>query len=111
MKTPAGKECSYFYGNYFRGANKEECRLIGDAAPPYHWTAELCKKCPVPEIQLANNCEFMQLRTQIKPGFLGRFRQILITAYCSKKGGVVEDPMVGCGICHPLPVFKLRDQE
>ena len=37
MKTPAGKECKYFYGNYYRGAHQEECRLIGarsmDARP------------------------------------------------------------------------------
>ena len=34
MRTPAGKECQYFYGDYYRGRNQEECRLLSDATPP-----------------------------------------------------------------------------
>ena len=35
MKTPAGTECKYFYGDYYRGRNHEECRLLGAA-----WTID-----------------------------------------------------------------------
>ena len=28
MRTPAGTECKFFYANYFRGRNQQECRLI-----------------------------------------------------------------------------------
>ena len=37
MRTPAGKECKYFYGNYFRGRKTEECRLLRESAQS--WTA------------------------------------------------------------------------
>jgi len=28
MKTPAGKDCKYFYGDYYRGRDLEECNLL-----------------------------------------------------------------------------------
>jgi hypothetical protein len=28
MRTPAGTECKYFYGDYYRGRSQEECRLL-----------------------------------------------------------------------------------
>ena len=109
MRTPAGKDCSYFYGNYFRGANFEECRLIGNASPPNDWRRELCKTCPVPDIQRANSCEFMTLSGEVMTSIFGIIRRMKITANCSKKGGRVEDPMIGCGICHPLPPFHISE--
>jgi hypothetical protein len=111
MRTPAGKECKYFYGNYFRGTNKEECRLIGAEPSPHHWDSKLCRTCPVPDILLANSCEYMHLDAKVNTGFLSLFRKVKVSAFCSKKGGKVEDPMVGCGICHPLPSFIIGDQE
>ena len=66
MRTPAGFECKFFYGNYFRGQKKEECRLIGNAPAPNHWTPDLCQKCPVPEILRANSCENMELSAQVR---------------------------------------------
>ena len=103
MKTPAGKECKYFYGNYFRGAHQEECRLLGNR----EWTPDLCKKCPVPEIQRANACENMTLTAVVKKGFLGMNRHVEISAYCSKSHDFVKDPYLGCGLCHELPdAFK-----
>ena len=60
MKTPAGTECKYFYGDYYRGRDLEECRLLGAV-----WTRDLCRTCPVPSIGMANACEFMQLRGEV----------------------------------------------
>ncbi|MEE4194033.1 MAG: hypothetical protein V2J07_02430 [Anaerolineae bacterium] len=103
MKTPAGKECKYFYGNYFRGAHQEECRLIGGRK----WTPDLCAKCAVPDILRANACEHMTLTATVQKGFLGIGRKVKVSAYCSKAHDFVDDPFLGCGQCHQLPeAFK-----
>ena len=54
MKTPAGHECPYFYSDYHRGRNTEECRVLKVARQK--WTADLCKTCAVPAITRANAC-------------------------------------------------------
>ena len=102
MRTPAGTECPYFYGDYYRGRNLEECRLIGNQPPPRHWTADLCQTCPVPSIKRANACENMQLTAVIKRrlGFLKRY--VVVTAYCHLSKTKVEQPHIGCGQCHDL---------
>lgn len=102
MKTPAGKECKYFYGNYFRGRSLEECRLLKVFGE--HWSPALCETCPVPGIQLANACEFLQLRAEIIRPFSAVFKQrVQITAFCDKTNRLVPEPHVGCGECHSLP--------
>ena len=63
MKTPAGRECPHFYGNYFRGRNVEECRLL--KLNGQIWSRDLCKSCPVPDIARANSCQHMQLRAAV----------------------------------------------
>lgn len=106
MKTPAGFECSYFYGDYYRGRKREECRLIGNALPPHHWTADLCKTCPVPAIQRANACPFMVLEAKVDRPFFGLRRKVVVTAYCNKTYQIVSEPEIGCGQCHPpFPPF------
>ena len=110
MRTPAGKECKYFYGDYYRGKNAEECRLIGHQPPPNHWTADLCKACPVPGILQANSCPNMTLSASIKRKLPGLKRKVIITAYCSRSQGIVKDPHVGCGLCHDLPDAFIEEQ-
>jgi hypothetical protein len=111
MRTPAGFECKFFYGNYFRGRKQEECRLIGNAPSPNQWTGDLCQKCPVPEILRANACENMELHAQVKRSFLGIFRNVAVSAYCPLSAQVVKEPHIGCGQCHPLPpVFMDKNQ-
>lgn len=103
MRTPAGVECRYFYGDYYRGKNHEECRLIGDVPPLGDWKPSLCFTCPVPAILRANACEFMVLHGEVKR-FLGVFKkQVVVSAYCTKSNQKVTEPQVGCGQCHPLP--------
>ncbi len=89
MRTPAGFECKYFYGNYFRGRKREECRLIGNAPPPNHWTPDLCQKCPVPEILMANACQNMELSAKVHRSLLGLIKRVEVTAYCHKANQVV----------------------
>ncbi len=103
MRTPAGIECPYFYGDYYRGRSREECRLIGNQAPPRHWTANLCRNCPVPAIIRANACQNMTLEAAVKSSLLGLVRRVEVRAYCSKSQTYVKEPHIGCGQCHPLP--------
>ncbi|WP_062192570.1 hypothetical protein [Anaerolinea thermolimosa] len=103
MRTPAGTECPFFYGNYFRGRSQEECRLIGNQPRPHHWTPDLCRTCPVPGITLANACPDMKLKALVHTSWLGLIRRVKISAYCFRSEAPVKDPYIGCGLCHPLP--------
>lgn len=102
MRTPAGNECSYFYGDYHRGRNTEECRLLKAAGEA--WSPSLCQTCPVPGIQLANACEFMRLTGRVVRPLGALFqRRVQVRAHCEKTGRDVQEPHVGCGECHTIP--------
>jgi len=101
MRTPAGFECQYFYGNYYRGRHEEECRLIGEVPAPHNWTPDLCKTCPVPAINRANACQHMVLHVEVSNLFLGLRKRVKISAYCVKSERNVAEPEIGCGLCHP----------
>jgi hypothetical protein len=105
MKTPAGSECKYFYGDYFRGRNHEECRLLAAS-----WKPALCTTCPVPSIGRANACEFMSLRGEVTRPLSAVFqKRVKVTAYCEKTGRSGFDPHIGCGECHPIPtIFEVK---
>lgn len=109
MRTPAGKECTFFYGDYFRGKNVEECRLL--KAFNERWSPDLCRTCPVPDIQLANACEFLQLTAAIvRPITAGFRRRVQVSSYCEKTDRDVKEPHVGCGECHTLPfTFEVKE--
>jgi len=106
MKTPAGSECSYFYGDYYRGRDHEECRLLGGT-----WKRELCHTCPVPSILRANACEFMRLRPEVMRPLTAGFKQrVRVTAYCEKTERSGFDAHIGCGECHPVPPeFRIKE--
>lgn len=102
MKTPAGKECIHFYGDYYRGRNVEECRLLNVHGE--NWTRDLCGTCPVPSITLANSCQHMKLKAKITRPISAIFqRRVQISAYCEKVQQAVPEPQIGCGKCHNLP--------
>jgi hypothetical protein len=103
MRTPAGKECRFFYGDYYRGRDHEECRLLGTQSPPLPWKRELCADCPVPEILLANACTNLVLIPQLARSFPFTRQQVRVKAFCSKTQRAGFDPHVGCGECHALP--------
>lgn len=102
MRTPAGKDCTFFYGDYFRGRDEEECRLLKDHE--LEWTPDLCSNCSIPDIELANACEFMQFTPKVERALIivGK-KQVYIDTYCSKCTCSVDEPRIGCGQCHPLP--------
>ena len=104
MKTPHGSECKFYYADFNRGRNLQECRLLNDK----RWGPALCKSCPAPRIQLANACKQMILNGRIDNGFLGLNRKVAITAACNKSNQIVKEPAIGCGQCHESKLnFKL----
>ena len=110
MLTPAGKECSFFYGDYHRGRSKEECRLLDSNG--LSWKPVLCHNCPIPNIQIANACEHMRFYPKIAKGFLIRKPHVSVDIYCTKCECSVTEPRVGCGQCHPLPsVFVVAPED
>jgi hypothetical protein len=103
MRTPAGKQCSYFYGDYYRGRQFEECRLLTHTNPPLPWRPALCSTCPVPGIQMANACPHMVLEPRLKRPFPFVSQKVEVRTYCSSSCREGFDPHVGCGECHELP--------
>jgi len=104
MRTPSNRECPYFYGDYYRGREKEECRLCENSSPPISWQPEYCSACAVPDIVLANACEFMVLGLKLKRTFPTLKRQLGVTTYCQKSHRANFDPYIGCGECHGMKI-------
>lgn len=84
--------CRYFYGDYFRGKEKEECRLL--AASPNNqraWKRSHCNNCPVPALLVASNSRTLVLEAAITRKFLRE--QVEVTfAVCSKHMVELENP-------------------
>lgn len=103
MKTPSGRDCPHFYGDYYRGRNTEECRLL--ILHGQNWTSDLCKTCPVPDIARANSCEHMKLKTVVARPLTAFFqRRVQVSAFCEKTKRDIAEPQIGCGECHGLPI-------
>jgi hypothetical protein len=100
MKTPFGKECKFFYADYFRGKHFEDCRLINKPDKTRSWDVLYCRNCPVPTILLSNACPNMILTAVIEKRFLFLRKRVKVTAYCTKNHDKVKEPKVGCGSCH-----------
>jgi hypothetical protein len=84
--------CRYFHGDYFRGKNQEECRLI--AANPENerpWRRRLCDSCPVPEILITSNSRDLLLEAEVKRRFL-RDGVDVTFAICAKHMVELSDP-------------------
>ncbi|HOA25561.1 MAG: hypothetical protein WBH90_12145 [Aggregatilineales bacterium] len=99
MRTPAGKECKFYYEDFHRGRNRQECRLIGRATGNKAWHPRDCESCPVPGILYANASPHLELEAEIKPGFLGFGRHVEVRATCAKHDIEIEDPYIGCAQC------------
>jgi hypothetical protein len=109
MKTPAGRECPHFFGDYYRGRNVEECSLL--KLHNQQWTRDLCVTCPVPDIVRANSCQHMILKAEVARPITAIFqRRVLVNVFCKKSQRDVPEPQVGCGECHALP-FKFEVKE
>ena len=100
MRTPAGFECKYFYANYFRGRNKQECRLVAGNPESERWTPSVCRDCPVPKLVRANACGHLLLDAKIVKTWGGLGRRMTVNATCTKTLVDVPRPEAGCGHCH-----------
>jgi hypothetical protein len=103
MRTPAGKDCPFYYADFHRGRQTQECRLVDRTPQGGRWAPDLCARCRVPVIHQANACPNMILEARVQPGVLGLGRGVRISATCTRSGGPVAKPEIGCGLCHRLP--------
>jgi len=99
VQTPAGTECPFYFEDFFRGREKRECRLLPPAAL-HAWSPDLCARCRVPRIVLANACSHLVLKGRVASGPLGLGRRMQISASCTRMLIDVGEPEIGCGHCH-----------
>lgn len=107
MKTPAGAPCAFYYEDFRRGADIQECRA--DKSPhSAEWQPGDCARCAVPGILVANGSPFLRLRIDIRPGVLRIGRRVDVEARCHRHGPIA-DPHVGCGVCNAEADEILRE--
>ena len=99
MKTPAGKECKFYYGDFHRGREQQACRLIEQNRESLPWQPSLCNTCPVPDILRANASNTLKLDGKVVKKFLGFKQQVEVEGWCSECFSVVPDPKLGCLNC------------
>ena len=109
MRTPAGKECKYYYQDFHRGRSVQECRLLDRAEGSLPWEPKTCSICPVPDILLANSCPHMVLHGRIVRQLFRK--KVLVDGYCTEYREAVTNPYVGCGRCHPAAAAILAPEE
>jgi len=109
MRTPAGKECRFYYSDYFRGRETQECRLIERNPQGGQWHAKLCNGCPVPDILRQNACPNLVLEGRVEKTFLGLRESVRVYAVCAQHRVEVDKPVVGCGHCHEIPAVKVAE--
>lgn len=109
MRTPAGKECRYYYEDFNRGREIQECRLIGRNREAGRWTPGLCATCPMPDIQRANACPNLKVEGRVVSRFLGLQKQVVIEGWCSAYFCDVDKPQIGCGHCHEFRDSSVLD--
>jgi hypothetical protein len=101
MRTPAGTECPFYFEDFHRGRERQECRLIERTPSGGIWEPSLCQGCRVPAITRANACPHLVLEARVvKSGFLGLGKKVEASAMCTRSLEDVPEPEVGCGQCH-----------
>jgi hypothetical protein len=91
MRKPVS--CLYFYGDYFRGKEKEDCRLL-EASPQNTrpWKRAHCDTCPVPALLIGSNSRNLLLEAAVQRKFLRE--QVEVTfAVCAKHMLELDDPL------------------
>ena len=98
MRTPAGSECRYYYEDYNRGREQQECRLVAANRASLPWKPEYCAKCDIPAILRANGSPHLSLQLTIRKRF-GLFTVMDVEATCLKHACEIDDPYRGCPAC------------
>jgi hypothetical protein len=114
MRTPADKECRFYYEDFNRGREIQECRLIARNRDSEPWAPGLCFTCPMPDIQRSNACPNLKVEGRVERRLLGFKKEVVVEGWCSEYFCEVENPQVGCGHCHEFQgrsILDLLDEE
>ncbi len=83
--------CRYYYADFYRGRDHEECRLIKRNADSRPWRRSLCDTCPVPEILLRTNCSEIALEALVVKKW-GLMERVEVFAVCAEHLIELDDP-------------------
>ena len=83
--------CRYFYGDYHRGKDYEECRLIKRNPESRPWRRALCDSCPVPGILLNTDCQEIALEATVTRKW-GLLERVEVYAVCARHLIELDDP-------------------
>ena len=100
MRTPSSKFCKYYYADFHRGRNVQECRSVKQNAESLKWQPNDCHRCPVPEILNANASSALDLKVTISQRLFGIMRNIEVVATCNKHQCAISNPYIGCEKCN-----------
>ena len=91
MATNKPVNCRYYYADFFRGRDHEECRLLKRNPESRPWRRALCDSCPVPDILISTNCKEIALEATVvkKWGFMER---VEVYAVCAKHYVELDNP-------------------
>ncbi len=83
--------CRYFYGDYHRGKDYEECRLIKRNPESRPWRRALCDSCPVPDLLHNTTCREIALEATVTRRW-GLLERVEVYAVCAKHLIELDDP-------------------
>ena len=89
--------CRYYYTDYFRGRETEECRLIKRNPTSRPWHRSLCKSCPVPDILRTTQCKEIALEASVVKKW-GLLERVEVFAICARHFIELDDPHY-CPLC------------
>lgn len=92
MSAPKPVNCRYYFADYHRGREIEECRLIKRNPDSRPWRRSLCDSCPVPDILLSTNCQEIALEATVKRRF-GLLDRVEVYAVCARHYLELDDPL------------------
>jgi hypothetical protein len=101
MILPDGRDCKFFYANYYRGRNFEECRALTSQEDKREWKIAFCDACPLPDYLRNNSCENIVYSVFVAKSLFKK--KIKVKAWCQLVHEPVDDPNIGCGHCHRTP--------
>jgi len=100
MRTPDGQDCRFYYQDFHRGREKQECRLQKENPNAGDWVPSDCAQCPVPSILRANASAYLELTWNVRYKYIFFGRTVEVTTHCAKHNIPIADPHVGCEKCN-----------
>lgn len=91
MASTKPVNCRYFYGDYHRGKDYEECRLIKRNPESRPWRRALCDSCPVPDLLVNTTCREIALEATVTRRW-GLLERVEVYAVCAEHLLELADP-------------------